>query len=193
MSNLSRVLTVGICDIKNAHFHSFFTFNAIHLKFCKTLYLLNGQAYFNFFPLLTSLWWVLSETIIRYPIILKAKFGRNFVTSFSHRKRQNLKKKKKKTTKDTFFWNGEFYIIANFQVNCGKTKKRWIKVSIFDVTYAHPALTVSVSLQIRESRIQFGECSVCLTEQIVILLTSWSCNKKDWMTSILWSVRLWWL
>ena len=34
------------------------------------------------FSLLTSLWWPLSETIIRYPIISKTKFGRNFVTSF---------------------------------------------------------------------------------------------------------------
>ena len=123
MSNLSRVFTVGICDIKNAHFHSFFTFNAIHLKFCKTLYLLNGQAYFNFFPLFTSLWWVLSETIIRYPIILKAKFGRNFVTSFSHRKRQNLKKKKKRRQKICFFGMVSSILLQTFKWIAVKLKK----------------------------------------------------------------------
>ena len=48
----------------------------------KTLYILNKKVYFNFFFLLTSLWWLLSETIIRYPIILKTKFGGNVVTSF---------------------------------------------------------------------------------------------------------------
>ena len=40
---------------------------------------------FQIFSLLTSLWWLLSETIIRYPIILKTKFGGNFVTSFSRK------------------------------------------------------------------------------------------------------------
>ena len=64
------------------------------------------------FWLLTSLWWLLSETIIRYPIILKTKFGGNFVKSFSRQKCQNLKNKK-----PLFFWNGEFFIVSKLQVN----------------------------------------------------------------------------
>ena len=46
------------------------------------------------FSLLASLWWVISETIIRYPIMLKTKFGGNFATSFTRQKCQNLKTKK---------------------------------------------------------------------------------------------------
>ena len=68
------------------------------------------------FPILTPLRWVLSETTIRYPIILQTKFGGNFVTSFSSRKCQNLK-----NIKTNVLWNGEFYIVAKFQVNCVKT------------------------------------------------------------------------
>ena len=49
----------------------------------------------------------------------KTKFGGNSVTSFSRQKSQNLKNEK-----HTFFWNGDFYIVAKFQVNCVKTYKR---------------------------------------------------------------------
>ena len=86
----------------------------------------------KFLSLLTSSWWFHSETNIRYPIILKPKFGGNFLTSFSGQKCQNLKNKKPR-----FFWNSEFYIVAKFQGNCIKTKKRWTKVSVLDITYAH--------------------------------------------------------
>ena len=71
-----------------------------------------------FFSILASLWWFLSETIMRYPLILKARFGGNFVRSFSRQKYQNLKNKK-----HTILGNSEFKIVANFQVNCVKTKK----------------------------------------------------------------------
>ena len=60
-----------------------------------------------------------SETIIRYPIILKTKFGGNFVTLFSRQKCQNMKNEK-----ETSLRSVEFYIAANFQVYCTKTKKR---------------------------------------------------------------------
>ena len=49
----------------------------------KTLYSFEWIGIFQtFFSFLTSLCWRLSETIIRYPIILKTKFDGNFVTSF---------------------------------------------------------------------------------------------------------------
>ena len=81
------------------------------------IFWVNGQISI-FFSILASLWWFLSETIIRYPIILKARFGGNFVRSFSRQKYQNLKNKK-----HTILGNSEFKIVANFQVNCVKTKK----------------------------------------------------------------------
>ena len=59
-----------------------------------------------------------SETFIRYPTVLKTKFGGNFVTSFSRQKCQNPKNKK-----HAILGNGEFYIDANFKVNCVKTKE----------------------------------------------------------------------
>ena len=71
----------------------------------KTLYLLSRHIS-KMFSLLTSLWWLLSETIIRYPFILRTKFGEKFEKTFSYQKCQNLKNKK-----HTFFWNGEFYIV----------------------------------------------------------------------------------
>ena len=36
-----------------------------------------------------------------------------------------------------FFWNGEFYIVARFQVNCVEAKKDEWRWAFFDVTYAH--------------------------------------------------------
>ena len=93
------------------------------------------------------------------------------MTSFPRQKCKNLKDRK-----DTFFWNGEFHVVANFQVNCGKPNKdewRWAFLML------HVLIVLWLfQCQIRESRIQFGECSVSLTEQIAIVLTSWSCNKK---------------
>ena len=74
--------------------------------------------------------WVLSETIISYTIIL-TRFGGNFVTSFSRQKCQNLKNKK-----HTILGNGEFYIVGNFQVNCVKTKNdewRWAFLDVFNM------------------------------------------------------------
>ena len=72
-----------------------------------------------FFSLLTSLRWLLSEIIIRYPIIIKTKFGGNFVTWFSRQKMPKSEKQKH----IHFFCNGEFYIVAKFQVNCVKNKR----------------------------------------------------------------------
>ena len=77
----------------------------------KTLYLLSGLAYFKFFSLLYILVVSSFRNLHRYPIMLKTKFGGNFVTSFSRQKCQNLKNKK-----HTILGNGEFYIDANFQV-----------------------------------------------------------------------------
>ena len=106
------------------------------------------------FSLLTSLWWVISETIIRYPIMLKTKFGGNIVTSFT---RQMPKSENQK--KHTILRNGVFYIAANFQVNCIKTKKRWMKVSVFYVTYAH---------HVREKK-TFIHSGIILTQEITSL------------------------
>ena len=73
------------------------------------------------------------KKITRCPIILKTKFGGNFVTLFFRQKCKNLKNEK-----HTILGNGEFYIVTNFQVYCAKTiKKRSMKVSVFDVTYVH--------------------------------------------------------
>ena len=83
------------------------------------------------FSPLTSLWWLLSETIIRYPLIQKRNLAG---TLWRHFPAKNAKIWKRE---HTFFWNGDFHIVAKFQVNCIKTYKRWIKVGTFDVTYAH--------------------------------------------------------
>ena len=71
----------------------------------------------NFFTL-TSLWWFLSETIIRYPIILKKKFGGNFVTSFS---RKNAKMWKTKNIR--FFGMASSIGLQNFKWIALKLKK----------------------------------------------------------------------
>ena len=58
----------------------------------------------------------------------------------------------------TILRNGVFYIVANFQVNCIKTKKRWMKVSVFYVTYAH---------HVREKT--FIHSGIILTQEITSL------------------------
>ena len=70
------------------------------------------------FLLLTSLWWLLSETIIRYPFILRTKFGENFEETFSYQKFQNLKNKKK-----TFFGMVSSILFKNFKWIVLKLKK----------------------------------------------------------------------
>ena len=42
-----------------------------------------------------------------------------------------------KNEKQKILGNGELYIVANFQVYYAKTKKRSMKMSVFDVTYVH--------------------------------------------------------
>ena len=94
-----------------------------------------------FFSLLTSLRWLLSEIIIRYPIIIKTKFGGNFVTWFSRQKYRNLK------NKNTYIFFGmvSSILLQNFKWIALKTKG-WIKVGVSDVTYAHRAESVFAML-----------------------------------------------
>ena len=63
-----------------------------------------------------------SSAIIRYPIILKTKFVGNLWRHFPAKNAKIWK------TLHTCFWNGEFHIVAKFQVNCVKNnedKWRW--------------------------------------------------------------------
>ena len=69
--------------------------------------------------------------VIRCPII-QNKIWRKLCDVIFPRKMPKSEKRE-----HTFFWNGDFHIVAKFQVNCIKTYKRWIKVGTFDVTYAH--------------------------------------------------------
>ena len=78
----------------------------------KTLYLWVDRDISKHFSLLISLWWVLSEPIIMYPKILKPNLAGLLWRHFPAKKSQNLKNKK-----NTILGNGEFYIVANFQVN----------------------------------------------------------------------------
>ena len=61
---------------------------------------------------LVSLSQELLETVVRYAIFFKTKFGNNFVTSLSRQKCQNFKNLKQKILE-----NDEFYIVARFRLN----------------------------------------------------------------------------
>ena len=65
---------------------------------------------FQFLSVLRSLYWVFLETVIRYSIILKTKFGANFVTPFSRQNSPNLK-----NSYDFRVWRVQF-VVAKFQI-----------------------------------------------------------------------------
>ena len=60
----------------------------------------------DFFSVLRSLWKVLSNSNIRYPMLAKPNFGTKFVASFSRQKCKNLKNKQHRMLENDEFFFG---------------------------------------------------------------------------------------